>query len=153
VLVLVGEQELVDEPTLQERIPAVQVNLAEHLEGALAHLLEVRKHLAAVQNRQLPANLAGLLDRVVETAELSAKRFPAADPANEPELLEVGDVPEVPDERAEDRRVDAVQLLVVEWLYQLKRAPARLCQALGDLLLDCPGSRLRDDGESLKGWR
>jgi hypothetical protein len=55
---------------------------------------------------------------------------------DEPQLLEVGDVAEVPRERAEDRRVDAVQLLVVERLDQQQGALPSLRQAVRDPLLE-----------------
>jgi hypothetical protein len=44
-------------------------------------------------------------------------------------------VPEIPGERAEDRRVDAVELVVVERLDQQQGAFARLREAVGDLLV------------------
>ena len=42
------------------------------------------------------------------------QRLAVADRLHEPQLLEVGDVTEVPGQRAEDGRVDAVELLVVK---------------------------------------
>ena len=45
---------------------------------------------------------------------------------HQPQLLEVGDVAEVPGQGAEDRRVDAVQLLVGERLDEPKGPSSRL---------------------------
>jgi hypothetical protein len=47
-------------------------------------------------------------------AETPVERLAAADRLDQPELLEVGDVAEIPGERTEQRRIDLVELLVVE---------------------------------------
>ena len=137
VLELVGEQHLVDEPFAQQRVLGVgaELDLVEHLEGALADVGEVGAQLGVAQDRQLAAGPARVLDRVVEAAELAVQRLAAADRLHQPELLEVGDVAEVPGQRAEDRRVDAVELLVVERLDQLQGAPPRLGEAFRDRFL------------------
>ena len=120
----------------------------EHLERALADVGEVGAQLGVAQDRQLAAGLARVLDRVVEAAELAVQRLALADRLHQPELLEVGDVAEVPGQRAEDRRVDAVELLVVERLDQLQGAPARLGEALRDRFLGA-GRHLGGDAETL----
>jgi hypothetical protein len=61
-------------------------------------------------------------------AELTMQRRTAADGLDQPQLLEVGDVAEVPGERAEQRRVDPVQELVAERRDKCDRAPASLGQ-------------------------
>jgi hypothetical protein len=69
----------------------------------------------------------------------------AADVLNQPELLEVGDVAEVPGERAEDRRVDGVELVVGERLDEPEGALASLGEAVSDALIDVGRSGRRDD--------
>ena len=137
MLVLVGEQHLVDEAAPQQRVLGIvaQVDLLEHLEGALADVGEVGAQLGVAQDRQLAARPARVLDRVVEAAELAVQGLAPADRLHQPELLEVGDVPEIPGQRAEQRRVDAVELLVVERLDQLKRRAARLGETFRDRFL------------------
>jgi hypothetical protein len=137
VLLLVGLEHLVDEPFAQQWIlgAGADLNLVQDLERALAHVGEVGAQLGVAQDRQLAAGLARVLDRVVETAELTVQRLPPADRLHQPELLEVGDVAQVPGQRAEDRRVDTVELLVVERLEQLQCEPARLGEALRDRFL------------------
>ena len=103
MLVLVGEDQVVDVAVAKERIATVEVDLVEHLEGPLADLLEVGANLVGLEDRKLAADPSRLLDRVVEGAELVAQRLAPADPLYEPELLEVRDVAEVPDQRAQDR--------------------------------------------------
>jgi hypothetical protein len=126
-----GEEHLVDEAVRQQPVGGIELELVEHLERPLAHLLHVRADLVGAQDRQLAADLARLLDRVVELAEVTAQRLAAADPADKPELLEVGDVPEVPDQRAEDRVVDPIELLLRERLDQLQGVDACLFEAPG----------------------
>jgi hypothetical protein len=134
---LVGEQHLVDEPVPQQRVPGVlvDVDFLEHLQGALADVGEVGAQLGVAQDRQLAAGLARVLDRVVEAPEVAVQGLAVADRLHQPELLEVGDVAEVPGQRAEDRRVDAVELLVVEGLEQLQGAAACLAEAFSDRVL------------------
>ena len=99
---LVGEQQLVDEALVQEPVAGiVEVDLREHLQGALADGVHVGLDLAGAQDRQLTAAAARVLDRVVEAAEVAAQGLAIADPLHQPQLLEVGDVAEVPDQRAE----------------------------------------------------
>jgi hypothetical protein len=120
VLVLVRKQQLVDEAVVEQAVlRVVEVDLTQHLEGALADRVHVGLDLSGPQDRQLAAVLAGVLDRVVEAAEVAPQRLAAADPLHQPELLEVGDVAEVPDQGAEDRRVDPVELLLGERVNQL----------------------------------
>jgi hypothetical protein len=71
-------------------------------------------------------------------------RLAAADPLDQPQLLEVGDVAEVPGERAEDRRVDGVELLLAERLDQQQGALARLGETVPDPLAQI-GLRRRGD--------
>jgi hypothetical protein len=129
VLVLVGEQHLVDEAVRQQRIGRIELDAVEDLEGPLADLLHVRADLIGAEDRQLAADLARLLDRVVEVAQVAAKGLAPADSLDQPELLEVGDVPEIPDQRAEDRVVDPVELLLGEGLDQRQGVVACLLQA------------------------
>jgi hypothetical protein len=133
----VGEQHLVNEAFAQQWLLRVgaDLDLVEHLERALAHVGQVGAQLGVAQDRQLAARLARILDRVVEATELAVQRLARADRLDQPELLEVGDVAEVPGQRAEDRRVDAVELLVVELLDQRIGAPARRREPIRDRFL------------------
>ena len=139
VLELMREQHLVDEPLAQQRVLVIGVDLdlVEDLEGALADVGEVGAELLVAEDRQLAARLSRVLDRVVEAAELAPERLAVADRLDQPELLEVGDVAEVPGERAEQRRVDPVELAVVERLDQVEGALARLREPVRDR---CPWS-------------
>jgi hypothetical protein len=137
VLVLVGEQQLVDEAAAEQRVLGLvgEIDVVEHVEGALADVGEVGAQLGVAQDRQLAPGLARVLDRVVEAAEVAVQRLVAADRLHQPQLLEVGDVAEVPGQRAEDRRVDAVELLVVERLDQLQGPLPRVDETFRDRIL------------------
>jgi hypothetical protein len=151
---LVREQHLVDEAVGEQGIPAGEIDPAEHLERPLPDLLHVRPHLVGAQDRELAPDLPGLLDRVVELAEVAAERLAAADPLDQPEFLEVGDVAQVPDQGTEQRVVDAVELLVGEGLDQSEGVTARPVEPLGERALQLRsgttstvaggGSNLRD---------
>src|SRR5262249_21034803 len=124
VLELVRQQHLVDESFTQQAVlgGGGDVHALQYVESPLADVVHVGAELLAVEDRQLAADPARALDRGIESAELAVQRLAAADALDQPELLEVGDVAEVPGERAEQRRVDGVQLLVVELLHQGKGA-------------------------------
>jgi hypothetical protein len=129
----VREEHLVDEPIDQQPIVGIELDLAEHLECPLADLVHVWADLIGPEDGQLAADLSGLLDRVVELTEVTPEWLAPADPLHQPELLEVADVPEVPDQWAEDGVVDPVELLMGERLDQLQGVTARLFQTLGQL--------------------
>ena len=79
------------------------------------------------------------------------QRLALADRLHQPELLEVGDVAEVPGERAEDRRVDAVELLVVERLDQLVRAARASASRSAIASLEWACRHLGGDAKTLAG--
>jgi hypothetical protein len=138
----VGEQHLVDEAVGEQAALRIELDLVEHLERPLPHPLHIRPDLVGAEDRQLAPDLSGLLDRVIELAEVPPERLSSADLADQPELFEVGDVAEVPDQRTEDRRVDPVELLVREWLDQLQGVASSLSEPLCDrgLLLAAGGA-------------
>jgi hypothetical protein len=150
---LVGDQHLVDEAVAQEVVVGVgQLSGFEDVEGALADLADVVAELVAAQDRQLVAGLARVLDRIVDPPELAVGGIAPADALNEPELLEVGDVAEIPSQRAEDRRVDRVELLLGERLDQEQGPLPRLLEAIGDPFAQI-GLRGRRDTGRLPGRR
>jgi hypothetical protein len=148
VLVLVRDQQLVDEAPVQQRVGGVvEVEVLEHVERPRADLVHVGAELRPAQDRQLVADPAGVLDRVVETPETTVEGLAPADPLDEPELLEVRDVAEVPGERAEDRRVDPIELVVGERLDKEERPSAGLGETVRDPLLIRGVSPSRREGD------
>ena len=150
MLVLVGEDQLVDEAVAEHAgRRSLEVDAVEDVQRPLAHLRHVVAQLVAAQDRQLVAGRPRVLDRVVEAAELAVHRLAPADRLDQPQLLEVGDVAEVPGQRTQDLAVDGVELLVGERLDQQQRALARLREAVSDRVLRLGRGRRRRDGETL----
>ena len=62
----------------------------------------------------MPRSARGRLERVVDLRQVGAQQRPAAVAVRQPQVLERRDVAEVPDERAHQRRVDALEILLVD---------------------------------------
>ena len=103
VLVLVRQDQLVDESVGEQRVLGrLQIHTVENLQGASANIVEVTAKIGPTKDREVAAGRAGVLDRIVEAAELPVERIQVADGLHEPQLLEVRDVPEIPGERARE---------------------------------------------------
>ena len=68
----------------------------EDRQRALAHVGEVAERLAAVEQRQVAADRARRLERVVHRGQLGVQQRLAAVAVHEPQVLVGGDVREVP---------------------------------------------------------
>jgi hypothetical protein len=111
VLVLVLHQHLPDEAArIQPVAPLREVGVLEHLQGPLAHLLHEQPRARVAQVGQVTSAWAGSLGSVVGVRQVGPERLEPARPLAEPEVLEGGDVPEIPDERAHERIVHAVHV-------------------------------------------
>jgi hypothetical protein len=72
-------------------------------------------------------------ERVVKVVVLRRQSIPAADASQEPQLFEVRDVGEIPDERRLERRDLKRQLLVRERFQQILRPPSRALESDDEL--------------------
>ncbi len=99
--------------------------LGEHVGGARADRRHVLPGVVRCERLDLAAHGARRLERVVQRGELGAQQLEAAVAVGEPQVLVGGDVAEVPHQRAHDRRVHALELLVVERRDQRQRSLAR----------------------------
>jgi hypothetical protein len=72
-------------------------------------------------------------ERVIEVVVRRRHCAPSADASQEPELLEVADVGELPDERRLERRDLARQLLIRERFQQILRPPSRALESYDEL--------------------
>ena len=108
--------------------PSPTPRALDHLERPLADLLEVVARLGRPQERQVAAAGARGLEGVVDIGQLLAQQRLAAEAMHDPEVLEGGDVAQVPDQRAHQRGVDPLQLLIGEGGHQLERPLAGLLQ-------------------------
>src|ERR1041384_2127446 len=81
-----------------------------------------------------------MLERIVNARHL-AEFHRTLEVANEPELLEMSDVPEVPDDGTHQRIVLRVQIVFGERLDERERACARFLEANRDVVPrhECPG--------------
>ena len=97
--------------------------LGESLEHLLADLRDVGTRVLRGQDRQRAPLGSPVCERVVQIVELAAVAV-----SEQPELLEVPDVSEIPDEWRLERRDLARQLLVREGLQQGFGSPARVLE-------------------------
>jgi hypothetical protein len=117
---LMLQNHLVDVALAQQRIGVVKVSLVEPLQYARANFLH---HVAAFckgWQPQRPALASGMLERIEQTRHLD-ELDRAIEISGEPQLLEVSDVPQIPDDRAHERIVLEPQLGVGKRLNQEKR--------------------------------
>ena len=126
---------------LQHRLRVLELVLEHHLvdvggaeavedrERSLAHLGQVVERLGAVEQRQVAAHGARRLERVVHRGQLGVQQRLTAVAVDEPQVLVGGDVGEIPDERAHQRRVRGLDVRVGERRDQLERPPARVDRA------------------------
>ena len=122
---------LVADDHLEERAVA-RAGLVEHLERAGADRVEVVEDVGAAQERDLAARGARRLEGVVEVGEVAAQQVAAAVAMDEPEVLVGGDVAEIPVQRAHQRVLHALEILVREAGDQRKRAIAGVLQGLSE---------------------
>src|SRR5689334_10345119 len=99
--------------------------LRKSLEYLLADLRDVGSGVLGGQGGQRPAFGPLVCERVVQIVERATVAFAAS---KQPELLEVPDMSEIPDERRLERRDLAGQLLVRERIEQGPSSPARVLE-------------------------
>ena len=123
VLVLVADHELVQQAV------ADAAGLGQ-LAHARAHLGQVLVRLGAPQVGEIAALPARRLEGVVDLGEVPAQHRLAAEAVHEPQVLEGGDVPEVPHQRAHQLRVHALEVLGAHRLHQREGPLARHVEAV-----------------------
>ena len=99
---------------LDDHLPDERIGIdsIEHRERPVADLVQIGERLLRTEVGQVAAVGAGRLGRVVDLPEALARGPQPADVLAEPEVLERGDVAQVPDQRAHQRVVDPVQVLL-----------------------------------------
>ena len=129
MLLLVAQHHLVDE-AVREQGAAGSLRSApsSRLERALAHRLHVAQGVLDAQVGQRAALVARRRERVVHGAQVAAQRRAAVRVLHQPQVLEGGDVTEVPRDRAHQRVVHPVQRLFGDSVDQQQRARAGLLQ-------------------------
>ena len=99
VLMLVLHDHAVDEAAREQRLAAVEIDVREHVEGALAHVGDEPPRLGWIEDRKRRAVAARVLERVVHVVEELVGGRRAGELPQEPQLLVVADVREVPTQR------------------------------------------------------
>ncbi len=123
-LVVLG---LVADDQLEER-PVAGSDALEHVERPLAHGRDVLEDLAAAEEGNVAAHGARGLEGVIEVGEVAAQQRLAAMAMHDPEILVGGDVAEVPVQRAHQRVLDALEVVVVEARDERERPIAGVLQ-------------------------
>ena len=131
VLILVLRHHRVDVAIAQQRIAGLEIERLQLVQHALAHLGQDLEHLLTAGQVQGTADPPRVLERIVDAGHL-AELHGAVDVPVEPQLLEVGDVAEVPDDRAHERIVLHSEIVVRERLDQPNCPGASFAQQLGD---------------------
>jgi hypothetical protein len=98
VLVLVLHDHAVDESVGEQGHVGIELDAVEHVERALAHIGIERARADGIEDRQGVALAARMLERVVDVVVEGVGGIGADELADQPQLLEVPDVREVPDE-------------------------------------------------------
>ena len=117
MLLLVLDDHAVGEAAGDQARPAEAGHL-QQVEDPAADVGGVAAGLARRQQRQRRPLRARMLERVVERVDLRVDRVLAADRAQQPHLLLVGDVRQIPDQRRHQRRMLPGQVGLVHALRQ-----------------------------------
>ena len=103
-LQLVLEDEAEDEAVPDEDVGGLEIDALEHVERPLPHVRGVGARGRGVQRRELGSVRAFAAERVVDVVVDVRDAARARERAEDPELLEAGDMREAPDERRDARR-------------------------------------------------
>jgi hypothetical protein len=103
VLLLVADDEFMD---------IARAAIGRYLEYPLAHLGEIFARLRTSQERQFPAAGSRGLKRVVHLGQVLAQQRQTAEAMGQPQVLKRGDVPQIPDQRAHQRGMNLLKILV-----------------------------------------
>ncbi len=133
VLQLVLEHEPEDEALAEERVRDVEVDVVERGEHTLAHIRGVGAGCGRAQGGKLRPLGPLVPERVVDVVVGLRERWLAVEVPQEPELLEVRDMGEVPHERRVERGDLGGELRVGDRLEQRLRGRAGALEGGADL--------------------
>src|SRR5687768_3505964 len=129
VLVLVLENHVVDETVAKERVVVVPFEYLELLQHACTDFRKSPQHLVERRQRKRCAFRPRMLERVVHPGHLRKLYRPAQVP-RQPQLLEVRDVSDIPDDRTHQGIMLPVKIVVRQARDQEQCAVARLTEAV-----------------------
>ena len=134
MLALVLENEPERVAAADELLAVLEVGVREHCARPLAHAREEVPRGGRVEERQPVALRPRVLERGVEFLPLGEERLAPAHALRNPQVLEVPDVSQVPDERRLERRPLHPERVVVERLEEAERRLARVREIRGNAL-------------------
>jgi hypothetical protein len=146
VLVLVLEHHAVDEPVEDERRCAVRRGRFEALEHRGAHAAQVSPAPLEVRKRERATRGARVFERIVHPTQTFSVRPLLRELLEEPHLLEVSDVPEIPYDRTHERVVLRAEVALRQRADEELGARAGLGEEVSDLC-----SRERPAGVEVHG--
>ena len=137
MLLLVLDDHAEGEAALKQRA-ALEAGLLEDVEHPPTDVLDVAPGLPRVEQGQAGPFAARVLERVVQLVDRGVEdRLAAADVTQQPELLLVAHVREVPDQRRHQRRVLGDQVALVDRVGEHPGTPTGSFEIAGDALLEC----------------
>jgi len=148
VLVFVLQDHPIDVAVAQQGLGRVEIRGGKTIEHSPPDLLHDLPAVCQLGKRQRSPLAAGVLERIVEARHLH-ELDRTIQVLGEPQLLEVRDVPEIPENGAHQRIVLDPQIFVTERLEQQQRALARF------LKLSCDDLAVGGTGAGYGGhdWR
>jgi len=110
---------VLDDPSEDVSVPyqgvrRIQVRAPHNLERVAPHLVDVLECLVSIEQWQVAACPARVVEGVVHLIETRIVCGPSVDSAQQPQFFEVADVAEVPHQRTHDRVVLAMDVVVVQ---------------------------------------
>ena len=126
VLVLVLDHHVVGVPAAPQRLLRGEALGRQAAADALAHMVDVGVGVGGLEQPQLRSLRPLVLAGVVDVVEPALGRLLAVEGPQQPELLLVADVREIPDERREDRGRLCLQIVGRERRERPQRPPPRL---------------------------
>ena len=149
VLVLVCDDHAVDEAVGEQRRAGIEIDAVEHVERARADIGIERARAGRIEHRQGVALAPRVLERVVDVVVERVGRLGVGQLTNQPELLEVPDVCQIPAERRHQRRHLARLVGDRDRIEDPERAAARRFQRVHDLGL---GDHVQATVEACADW-
>ena len=129
MLVLVLQHHVEEEALAQQRRGSAGVDLLHPGQHGAAHVAKEAQAGRAVGQRQVVARRARVAEGVVDAAQSLGARSGAVHVLEQPDLLEMRDVAQVPHDRGHQRAVLAAQVRVTQRRDEFEGAVARLPQA------------------------
>jgi hypothetical protein len=139
VLVLVLDDHVVGVPAAPQRLVVGEALARQTATDTLAHVVDVRVGVGRLEQAELRSLRPLVLAGVVDVVEPALRGLLSVEGAQEPQLLLVADVRQIPDERREDRGRLSLEIVVRERRERAQRPPPRLVHGGADRVCERAG--------------